>query len=146
MLNQLSEFLRRPLRLIAVGLIATLAYSVFSLGFVWLAGFNAPISSLLGHGLAGFVSYFGHRKFTFEIAGDHDGAPGRFILLNVTSCFVAALSPLIATRIFFLPDTSAILITAIIVPAVNAVLIAKLVFRRDIIVQTANKIEFNHGK
>ena len=146
-MNQ-PKFLRlpRPIRLLAVALTATLAYCVFSLGFLWLAGLPAPLASLLGHSLAGFVSYFGHRIFTFGIQAGHNGAPGRFIALNATSYLVACVAPWVSTQIFALPDTAAILITAIVVPVVNAVLITKFVFREDIMDQAATKIEFNHGK
>jgi putative flippase GtrA len=135
----------RPMRLVAVGMLATLAYSVFALCFVWVAGLSAPIASLLGHGLAGFVSYFGHRIYTFEVTGKHKGAPVRFMALNITSYFIACISPWLVTRVFMLPDTMAILITAMVLPAVNMLLIAKFVFRAPLMKQASPKVKISHG-
>jgi putative flippase GtrA len=145
-LSRIKTLLPRPLRLVAVGLLATFAYGMFSLGFVWLAGFSAPLASLCGHALAGFISYFGHRIFTFEVTGEHNGAPSRFIVLNAISYLVACVSPWFAIHLFMLPDTAAILATALVLPAVNVLLIAKFVFRKPLLNRiTTSEVKISHG-
>ncbi len=145
MFERAKSLLPRPLRLVAVGVSATFAYSIFSLGLVWLAGFSAPLASLLGHSLAGIVSYYGHRIFTFEVTGEHNGAPARFIVLNVTSYLIACFSPWIAVEFFKLSSMTAIFITAIVIPTINVLLISKFVFHVPIMENARTKIEFNNG-
>jgi putative flippase GtrA len=116
-------------RLVAVGGAATACYLLLSLGFHGLLGLQPPLASLLAHALAGFVSYFGHRLFTFRVSGSHSGVPARFVALNAASYAVAYVTPWLAGTYLGLPGVFSLVATAVVLPVANALLMAHVVFR-----------------
>lgn len=76
------EQLMQLLRFLIVGLAGTALYALLAFGLIWIA---APL--FLSHAIASVISliasYFGHKSFTFQIAGDHARRGPRFILATV---------------------------------------------------------------
>lgn len=121
--------LRRPATLVLVGGASTLAYAALAwLGMRWLA-LPAAIVSLIAYALAAAGSYFAHRRFTFAVSGGHGAAPARFAALSLAGYAIAFAAPLLLTDIMGHPPIWAILLTSLAVPVINAVALARLVFR-----------------
>ncbi|MDX8466006.1 GtrA family protein [Mesorhizobium sp. VK23B] len=129
------------LRLLArfgtVGIIATILYAVLA-AFFSRAGWIglAPVeASFVAYAAAALFSYLAHKFFTFMSAGSHSAEAPRFLLLTLTGLAVAYAAPILLTVKLGLPFVVPVLVTCLVIPALNLLVLDRWVFaergRRD---------------
>ncbi|MER8671189.1 GtrA family protein [Mesorhizobium sp. M1156] len=73
-------------------------------------------------------SYLAHKLVTFASGGSHRSEAPRFFLLTATGFAVAYAAPALLTAKLGLPPIIAILVTCLLVPAINLLLLDRWVF------------------
>jgi putative flippase GtrA len=121
--------LRRPLTLLAVGVMATLLYAALAAFGASQTRLQAALVSLMAYALAAGYSYLSHRFYTFNVTGSHGDAPARFATISLAGYAIAFLAPLILTDLLGWPPLWPIAVTCIAVPLFNAWALSRLVFR-----------------
>jgi putative flippase GtrA len=123
------EAIARLGRFVTVGAAATLAYAAFAWLLARLAERPALEASILAYAGAAALSYAGHRWVTFRSDRAHRVALPQFLALSAFGCGVAAaLSS--AGAWLGLPVEAAIAATCLAIPALNYVVLDRIVFRR----------------
>ncbi|CAH2400024.1 GtrA family protein [Mesorhizobium escarrei] len=113
-----------------VGIAATSLYAVLAIALVkskWI-GFTPVQASLAAYAAAAVFSYLAHKSVTFMSNGSHRSEAGRFVLLTATGFAVAYAAPALLTAKLGLPPIIAILVTCLIIPAVNLLILDRWVF------------------
>lgn len=112
-----------------VGIAATVLYAALAIGLVeskWI-GFSPVQASLAAYAAAAVFSYFAHKSVTFMSNGSHRSEAARFLLLTATGFAVAYAAPLLTAKLG-LPPIIAILLTCLLVPGVNLLMLDRWVF------------------
>ncbi|RWK35975.1 GtrA family protein [Mesorhizobium sp.] len=113
-----------------VGIAATSLYAVLAIGLVkskWI-GLTPVQASLAAYAAAAVFSYLAHKSVTFMSNGSHRSEAARFVLLTATGFAVAYATPVLLTAKLGLPPIIAILVTCLLVPAVNLLMLDRWVF------------------
>ncbi|RWM86429.1 MAG: GtrA family protein [Mesorhizobium sp.] len=113
-----------------VGIAATILYAALAIGLVeskWI-GFSPVQASLAAYAAAAVFSYFAHKSVTFMSNGSHRSEAARFLLLTATGFAVAYAAPALLTAKLGLPPIIAILVTCLLIPAVNLLMLDRWVF------------------
>ncbi|MER8501759.1 GtrA family protein [Mesorhizobium sp. M0195] len=122
--------LRLLARFGSVGIAATILYAVMATALVkWQRFGLSPVgASLAAYTAAALFSYLAHKFVTFASSGSHRSEAPRFLLLTATGFAVAYAAPALLTAKFGLPPIIAILVTCLLVPAVNLLMLDRWVF------------------
>jgi putative flippase GtrA len=113
-----------------VGIAATAIYAALAIVFMnreWV-GLTAVPASLAAYAAAALFSYLAHKSVTFMSDGRHRTEAPRFLLLAATGLAVAYIAPALLTGIFGLPGIVPVLVTCILVPALNLLVLDRWVF------------------
>ncbi|MBT1157283.1 GtrA family protein [Aminobacter anthyllidis] len=113
-----------------VGIAATGLYAALAIIFAeldWI-GFTPVEASLAAYAGAALFSYLAHRSITFISNGSHRSEGPRFVLLTAAGLAIAYIAPAVLTGGFSLHPGFAILVTCILVPAVNFFVLDRWVF------------------
>ncbi|WP_254016374.1 GtrA family protein [Mesorhizobium escarrei] len=121
---------RRLLKFASVGLAATVLYALCaclftSAGSRYLSPATASVSA---YAVAAIFSYLGHKFFTFMSAGSHQFEAPRFAVLTGFGLAAAYLLPMLLVGQFGLPVAIPILLTCILIPVVNFVVLERWIF------------------
>ncbi|RWX68797.1 GtrA family protein [Mesorhizobium sp. M4B.F.Ca.ET.089.01.1.1] len=131
MLNILRS--HRISRFAVIGGASTLVYAVCALalsrGGTGTAMLPATAASVVAYAIAGLFSYAGHKYFTFMSAGAHAFELPRFALLNAMGLATAIALPVVLTERLGMPAAIPIVLTCIVVPLVNYIVLRRWVFR-----------------
>ncbi|ESY72252.1 polysaccharide synthesis protein GtrA [Mesorhizobium sp. LNHC252B00] len=137
----MSEFPRTAgtvLKLLArfglVGVAATILYAALADVFVKSErfGFSPVQASLAAYAAAALFSYLAHRSVTFMSRGLHRSEAPRFLLLAAIGLAIAYGAPALLTAKLGLPLIFPIMITCLLVPAINFVVLHRWVFAEHI--------------
>jgi putative flippase GtrA len=120
--------LRRPATLAAVGLVATALYALIFAGLMGMASMPAALASILAYAAASAVSYRAHRKLTFAGVQGDQGVAGRFAALAIAGYAASFMAPLVLCDLAGLPLWTGIAAVCLLIPAVNAMALARFVF------------------
>lgn len=118
-------------RFAAVGALATVIYAVLAFclsGGLGLAILPAAPASLVAYAAAAAFSYAGHKYVTFVSHGAHVFEAPRFLALTALGLGFAWLLPTILVGGAGLPPAVPIIVTCILVPVVNYVVLDRWVF------------------
>ncbi|WP_292406903.1 GtrA family protein [Mesorhizobium sp.] len=125
---------RTGLKLLArfglVGIAATILYAVLATVLVkseWI-GVSPVQASLAAYAAAAVFSYLAHKSVTFISSGSHRSEAARFLLLTVTGFGIAYAVPALFTMKLGLSPIFAVLITCLLIPAVNLLVLDRWVF------------------
>jgi putative flippase GtrA len=113
-----------------VGIAATALYAALAIVFMnreWI-GLTAVQASLAAYAAAALFSYLAHKSVTFMSRGRHRTGAPRFLLLTATGFAVAYIAPALLTGMFGLPGIVPVLVTCILVPALNLLVLDRWVF------------------
>ncbi|MER8436696.1 GtrA family protein [Mesorhizobium sp. M1312] len=113
-----------------VGIAATTLYTVLAIALVesrWI-GFSPVQASLAAYAAAAVFSYLAHKSVTFMSNGSHRSEAARFLLLTATGFAVAYAAPALLTAKLGLPPIIGILVTCLLIPAVNLLMLDRWVF------------------
>ncbi|MER8388648.1 GtrA family protein [Mesorhizobium sp. M0166] len=124
--------LRLLARFGSVGIAATILYAVMATALVKSQRFDlSPVgASLVAYTVAALFSYLAHKFVTFASSGSHRTEAPRFFLLTATGFAVAYAAPALLTAKLGLPPIIAILVTCLLVPAVNLLMLDRWVFQQ----------------
>ncbi|MER8974201.1 MULTISPECIES: GtrA family protein [unclassified Mesorhizobium] len=113
-----------------VGIAATVLYAALAAAFAKSEriGFTPVQASLAAYAAAALFSYLAHKSVTFVSSGSHRSEAPRFLLLAVTGLAVAYGAPALLTVKLGLPLIIPILLTCLVVPAVNLLVLDRWVF------------------
>jgi putative flippase GtrA len=127
-----AEAVSRPARFVVVGLAATLLYAVCAATLS--AGETAPMrpaaASVLAYVFAAIFSYLGHKFFTFMSGGAHRFEVPRFIALTALGLAVSYVLPVVMSESLGLPVQVPVLLTCVLIPVVNYLVLRHWVFAR----------------
>ncbi|MER9301912.1 GtrA family protein [Mesorhizobium sp. M0496] len=117
-----------------VGIAATILYAALAAAFVKSErfGFSPVEASLAAYAAAGLFSYLAHRSITFMSSGPHRSEAPRFLLLAAIGLVIAYGAPALLTAKLGLPLIIPIMITCLLVPAINFVVLDRWVFAERI--------------
>jgi putative flippase GtrA len=118
----------RMVRYGIIGIGATVVYGLTALLFHYVAGIPAVAASFMAYCCAAFLSYFGHRIFTFQDNGKIGRSAPRFIGVNLLGNLVAIGIPWIVSDLLRFPAALSIGLVCIVVPAMSYVLLNFFVF------------------
>jgi putative flippase GtrA len=93
----------------------------------WI-GFTPVQASLAAYAAAAVFSYLAHKSVTFMSSGPHRSEAARFLLLTATGFAVAYAAPALLTARLGLPPIIAVLVTCLLIPAVNLLMLDRWVF------------------
>ena len=116
-------------RFVLIGLASTVLYAVLAFVFAGTEGLGATGASVLAFALAAVFSYAGHKYVTFVSDGAHRLELPRFLVLSASGLAVAIALPGLLTEMLGMPAAIPILLTCLIVPVVNYVVLGRWVFR-----------------
>ncbi|WP_245525683.1 MULTISPECIES: GtrA family protein [unclassified Mesorhizobium] len=113
-----------------VGIAATILYAALAIAFAkWdRIGFSPVQASLAAYAAAALFSYLAHKSVTFMSSGSHRSEAPRFVLLTVTGFAVAYTAPVLLTGKLDLPPIIAVVVTCLLIPAVNLLVLDRWVF------------------
>jgi putative flippase GtrA len=110
-----------------VGIAATALYAALAIVFMRI-GLATVQASLAAYAGAALFSYLAHKSVTFMSLGRHRTEAPRFLLLTATGLAVAYLAPALLTGVFGLPGIVPVLVTCILIPALNLLVLDRWVF------------------
>jgi putative flippase GtrA len=121
---------RRLLKFASVGLAATVLYALCAWLFTSAGSryLSAATASVAAYVVAAIFSYLGHKFFTFMSAGSHRFEAPRFAVLTGSGLAAAYLLPLLLVGQLGLPVAIPILLTCILIPVVNFVVLERWIF------------------
>ncbi len=124
--------MRRLAKFASIGMAATVIYGIGA--SLLAAGPLAPAAaSLSAYAIAALFSYAGHKFFTFTSAGAHRFEAPRFIVLNFFGLAVSYVLPGLLTARLGMHVAVPILLTCVLIPVVNFVVLDRWVFsNRDL--------------
>src|SRR5688572_22232236 len=116
------EFLFEGGRLVRFGIVGTLAGAVyagitFSIVAAGLGG--AVTATIIGHLAAGFVSYFGHLRYSFAVEPVHHVYLWRFIAIAVMAFAANILTTWSFTAFLKVSYVYSIAVVMVLIPIVN---------------------------
>jgi putative flippase GtrA len=111
----LSEFWRL-VRFSLVGGLATGVYLLAALIAVEGLGMSPMVGATVGFFASFVVSFLGHFRFTFAVAGRYRDYVLKFAISSVVSFLVSTLAMWLATRILMIDYRIALIAIAIIIP------------------------------
>lgn len=115
-----------------VGLGATVLYAVlaalFSIGETALL--RPGTGSVLAYAIAAAFSYTGHKYFTFVSDGAHRFEAPRFVALTLLGLAISFALPAVLSGILGVPAAIPIVLTCLLVPLVNYLVLSRWVFVR----------------
>ncbi|RWM02352.1 MAG: GtrA family protein [Mesorhizobium sp.] len=116
----------------SVGIVATILYAALVAVFAGSEriGLGPVQASLAAYAAAAVFSYLAHKFFTFMSAGSHRTEAPRFLLLTATGLAVAYAAPSLLTETFGLPLFVPVLLTCLVIPALNFLMLDRWVFAR----------------
>ncbi|KAB0682636.1 GtrA family protein [Aureimonas leprariae] len=117
------------LRFAGVGLLATALYAALASWGTASLDLPPAMASLFAYALAGVFSYFAHRRVTFRSNLRHRETSPRFALLSVSGYAIALAAPILLVDMAGLPAPVAFAFVSLAVPALNFLLMRRLVFR-----------------
>jgi putative flippase GtrA len=132
LLEHLKHY-RRLACLALVGGAATMLYALITLVGAALVAAPVALVSVFAYGIAAALSYAGHRLFTFGQRGPHGAAPLRFAGLSLAGYGIAFALPLLISDLGGVSPIVPVLLTSVVVPALNALALSRLVFRAPLI-------------
>jgi putative flippase GtrA len=110
-----------------VGIAATVLYATLALALThWF--FASVPASLIAYAAAATFSYLAHKSITFFSTGAHRLEAPRFVVLTAVGIAIAFAAPLILTDMLALRPIFAVLLTCLLVPVVNFVVMDRWVF------------------
>ncbi|MER9657419.1 GtrA family protein [Mesorhizobium sp. M0152] len=117
-----------------VGIAATILYAALAAAFVKSErlGFSPVEASLAAYAAAALFSYLAHRSKTFMSSGPHRSEAPRFLVLAAIGLAIACGAPALLTAKLGLPLIFPIVITCLLVPAINFVVLDRWVFAQRI--------------
>jgi putative flippase GtrA len=122
-----------PMLLIRFGLVGSAATALYAalasvlMSREWI-GLSAVRASLAAYVAAALFSYLAHKAVTFMSREPHRTEAPRFLLLAVTGLAVAYCAPALLTGILGLPGIVPVLVTCIVIPVLNLVVLRRWVF------------------
>jgi putative flippase GtrA len=124
-----NYLLQRLSRFAVVGMVATAIYAICAMMFMrWETRLTPAEASFLAYVLAAIFSYVGHKFVTFMSSGCHRFEAPRFAILTLSGFAVAYTLPQILTVRLGLPHAVPVLVTCVVVPLVNFVMLDRWVF------------------
>jgi putative flippase GtrA len=113
-----------------VGIAATLTYAVLATIFMkWDRIEFTPVqASLAAYAAATVFSYLAHKYVTFMSSGSHRSEGPRFLLLTSAGFAVAYAVPALLTGKLGLPPAVPVLVTCVLIPAFNLLVLDRWVF------------------
>jgi putative flippase GtrA len=113
-----------------VGIAATILYAALATALLeWdRIGFTPVQASLGAYAAAALFSYLAHKSVTFMSGGSHRTEGPRFLLLTATGFAVAYAIPTLLTMKLGLPPIIPVLVTCLLIPAVNLFVLDRWVF------------------
>jgi putative flippase GtrA len=123
---------RLVMRFGLVGIAATALYAGLAsllMSREWM-GLSAVRASIAAYAIAALFSYVAHKAVTFVSRGRHRIEAPRFLLLTAMGLAVAYCAPTLLTGMLGLPAMVPILVTCILIPVLNFVLLGRWVFAR----------------
>jgi putative flippase GtrA len=113
-----------------VGIAATILYAALAAAFAkWeRIGFTPIQASLVAYAAAALFSYLAHKSVTFVSGGSHRSEAPRFLVLAATGLAVAYGAPALLTVKLGLPLIIPVLVTCLLVPAINFLVLDRWVF------------------
>jgi putative flippase GtrA len=118
------------LRFVLVGIAATALYAILATLFMTRVGLSAVPASLAAYAAAALFSYLAHKSGTFMSRGRHRAEAPRFVLLTAVGLAVAFAAPALLTGVLGLPGIVPVLVTCILIPALNLLALDRWVFAR----------------
>ncbi|GAC1335584.1 MAG: hypothetical protein NVSMB26_20440 [Beijerinckiaceae bacterium] len=113
----------------AIGTISTLAYGALASLLTMTVAIPAWTGSGAAYMATSVFAYLFHKRLTFRSNASHREAVPRFVMSNSIGYLIALILPLILTDELHTPPAVAILLTVIIVPILNFLLLDRFVFR-----------------
>jgi putative flippase GtrA len=113
-----------------VGIAATALYAVLAVLLMdrqWV-GLPAVRASLAAYAAAALFSYLAHKSVTFMSRGRHRTEAPRFLLLTAAGLVVAFMAPALLTGVLGLPGIVPVLVTCILIPTLNLLVLDRWVF------------------
>jgi putative flippase GtrA len=113
-----------------VGIAATALYAALAIVLMnreW-AGLTAVQASLAAYTAAALFSYIAHKSVTFMSHGRHRTEAPRFLLLTTTGLAAAYIAPALLTGMLGLPGIVSVLVTCILIPVLNLLVLHRWVF------------------
>lgn len=113
-----------------VGIAATALYATLAtilMNREWF-GLTAVQASLAAYAAAALFSYVAHKSATFMSRGRHRTEAPRFLLLTAMGFAVAYMAPALLTGVLRLPAIIPVLVTCILVPVLNLLVLDRWVF------------------
>ncbi|RJT41343.1 GtrA family protein [Mesorhizobium waimense] len=113
-----------------VGIAATILYAALAAAFTKSEriGFTPIQASLAAYATATLFSYLAHKSVTFVSGGSHQSEAPRFLLLAATGLAIAYGAPALLTVKLGLPLVIPVLVTCLLVPAINFFVLDRWVF------------------
>jgi putative flippase GtrA len=128
----LAGFGPKLLRFGLVGIAATALYAALAVLLMerrWI-GLPAVYASLAAYAAAALFSYLAHKSVTFMSRGLHRTEAPRFVLLTAAGLAVAYAAPALLTGVLGLPGIAPVLVTCVLIPALNLLALDRWVFAR----------------
>ncbi|NUS22351.1 MAG: GtrA family protein [Mesorhizobium sp.] len=119
---------RRPIRFLVTGIGATLLYALLGAAFSAGTPMSPALGSVLAYALAAIFSYAGHKYFTFASNGAHRFEVPRFAVLTLVGLATSFALPAVLSEWLGLPVRVPIVLTCLLVPLVNYVVLRHWVF------------------
>ncbi|WP_292534033.1 GtrA family protein [Mesorhizobium sp.] len=121
---------RRLIKFALVGIAATVLYALCACLFSSAGSryLSPATASVAAYAVAAIFSYLGHKFFTFMSAGSHQFEAPRFAALTGSGLAAAYLLPLLLVGQLGLPVAIPILLTCILIPVVNFVVLERWIF------------------
>lgn len=119
----------RVVRFALVGIGATVLYALLALAFESRLAMSPVAASVLAYAVAAIFSYCGHKFVTFMSDGAHRQELPRFVLLTVTGFGVASALPYLFANLLGQPSWVPVLLTCVLIPMVNLIVLDRWVFR-----------------
>jgi putative flippase GtrA len=118
-IRQLTAEVARIIRFGIVGIAATLVYA----GVTYLVvetGVAKPImASVIGQLTAGFISYFGHLRFSFAVDPDHKSFVWRFLVIAAVTFAMNIGVTFLLTEVLGLSYRVSIVVVTVLIPITN---------------------------
>jgi len=118
-IRHMAAEIGRIFRFGIVGVVATLVYAGVT-ALVVETGVGHPIvATVVGQLAAGFVSYFGHLRFSFAVNPDHQVFAWRFLVIAVITFAMNVGVTFLLTAIFGISYRISILVVTVLIPITN---------------------------
>ena len=128
--KRLAGFGLKLLRFGLVGVAAPARYAGLATLFMSRIGLDPVPASLAAYAAAALFSYLAHKSATFMSRGLHRTEAPRFLLLTAIGLAVAYAAPAVLTGVLGLPGIVPVLVTCVLIPALNLIALDRWVFAR----------------